>query len=159
GVDADVRADANAVGDAEEDQAAEQERGEFERPHEAVVEDVARDDLHEGDDRHQGQKKGNEPFLQPPEGVGEPPADAGVHGASPRAMSVQRTGGGPQPLDFSAASIRSLPMSPSNFFHTGSIALRHAATSSFDSSWIFALPASEISLRSRSLKSLAILFA
>ena len=33
-------------------------------------------------------------------------------------------------------------MSPSNFFQTGSIALRQAATSSFDSGWIFALAAS-----------------
>src|SRR5690606_28278548 len=133
-------------GDAEEDQAAEQERGELERPHEAVVEDVARDDLDEGDDRHQGQKKGDEPFLQPSEDLREAPPDAGVHGAVPGAMSVVCTGSRLQLFDFSAASIRSLPMSFSNFAHTGSIALRQAATSSFDSSWIFALPASAISL-------------
>jgi hypothetical protein len=36
-------------------------------------------------------------------------------------------------LDFSAASIRSRPMSPSNFFQTGAMALRQAAMSYLDS--------------------------
>ena len=64
-VDADVGADANAVRHAEEDQPREQVGDQLERPDEAVVEDVARDHLGEGDHRHDGEEEGDQPFLQP----------------------------------------------------------------------------------------------
>src|SRR5581483_7556589 len=44
-----------------------------ERPGETVVEDVARDDLRERDDRHRGEEEGDQPLLQGLE-PGEPHA-------------------------------------------------------------------------------------
>ena len=110
---------------------ANRTRVELERPDEAVVEDVARDDLDERDQRHRRHEEGDQALLEAFE-----PAHRGR-----RAPAVRRQR---YLFDFSAASIRSRPMSPSNFFQTGSIALRQAATSSLVSFWIFALPASAI---------------
>jgi hypothetical protein len=63
-VDADVRTHPHAVGHADEDQPREHHARQFERPDEAVVEDVARDHLHEGDHRHRREQEGDEPFLE-----------------------------------------------------------------------------------------------
>ena len=152
-VDAEMRADLDPVGHAEQDQPGEQDAGEFERPGPAGVEHVAGDHLGEGDQRHRRQQGRDEVLLQPvdqPADTPHPvPLGIAASGRLPRARSigVRPTGAAPARADApmpqfgwslaaTAASIRSCPMSSVNFAQTGFIAATHAARCSGVSSRI-----------------------
>src|SRR3546814_19738062 len=57
GIDAEMGADLDAVGGADEDQLGEEVGGQLQSPDRARVEQVARDDLAEGDHRHAAEQQ------------------------------------------------------------------------------------------------------
>src|SRR5690606_22429728 len=158
-IDPDVRAHAHAVGDAQKDQGAEEVHRQLQRPHEAVVEDVAGHDLGEGHDGHGRQEKGNQALLD----VFQPDS----RHENSFFQDTKRPPCGGRTIDMEdqpafealALAIRSSPIWPENFAQTGRTASRQAAISRLDRAWILALPASAMRWRSRSLISAASLLA